>query len=108
MVAEHYASLGFTELQVTPEGARCGASSAADLFTKTLYSAEREAIVPQDNFHDWSCVASGSYILRRPSRGPEMLDRFSDANIYQTWAYGAVRWGAKGLSHISCESATAK
>lgn len=30
----------------------------------------------------------------------EMLDFFDDANIYQTWAYGAVRWGSKNLSHI--------
>jgi lipid II:glycine glycyltransferase (peptidoglycan interpeptide bridge formation enzyme) len=29
-----------------------------------------------------------------------MMDLFSDANIYQTWAYGATRWGAENLSHI--------
>jgi hypothetical protein len=29
-----------------------------------------------------------------------LLDRFEDANIYQTWSYGAVRWGAKNLSHL--------
>ena len=29
-----------------------------------------------------------------------MLDLFNDANLYQTWSYGAVRWGGKNLSHI--------
>jgi lipid II:glycine glycyltransferase (peptidoglycan interpeptide bridge formation enzyme) len=30
----------------------------------------------------------------------QLLDLFEDANIYQTWSYGAVRWGCKNLSHI--------
>ncbi len=30
----------------------------------------------------------------------EMLDLFADANIYQTAAYGDVRWGARNLSRI--------
>jgi len=30
----------------------------------------------------------------------QMLDLFDDANLYQTWAYGAVRWGEKNLSHL--------
>ncbi|HMP84789.1 MAG TPA: peptidoglycan bridge formation glycyltransferase FemA/FemB family protein [Verrucomicrobiota bacterium] len=29
-----------------------------------------------------------------------LLDRFADANIYQTLAYGTVRWGAQNLSHF--------
>lgn len=29
-----------------------------------------------------------------------MLDSFEDANIYQTWSYGAVRWGRRNLSHL--------
>ncbi len=29
-----------------------------------------------------------------------MLDLFEDANIYQTWSYGAVRWGREHLSHM--------
>ena len=29
-----------------------------------------------------------------------LLDRFQDANIYQTWSYGAIRWGEKNLSHL--------
>jgi len=30
----------------------------------------------------------------------EMLELFSDANFYQTWSYGRVRWGSKNLSHL--------
>lgn len=30
----------------------------------------------------------------------DILQRFDDANIYQTWSYGAVRWGEKNLSHL--------
>jgi lipid II:glycine glycyltransferase (peptidoglycan interpeptide bridge formation enzyme) len=30
----------------------------------------------------------------------ELLDRFDDANIYQTAAYGGVRWGEKNLSRL--------
>lgn len=29
-----------------------------------------------------------------------LLNRFDDANIYQTWSYGAVRWGERNLSHL--------
>jgi lipid II:glycine glycyltransferase (peptidoglycan interpeptide bridge formation enzyme) len=29
-----------------------------------------------------------------------VLLEFDDANIYQTWSYGAVRWGEKNLSHF--------
>lgn len=29
-----------------------------------------------------------------------LLPQFDDANIYQTWAYGAVCWGEKQLSHL--------
>ena len=29
-----------------------------------------------------------------------ILLEFDDANIYQTWSYGAVRWGEKNLSHL--------
>ena len=29
-----------------------------------------------------------------------MLDLFDDANIYQTAAYGEVRWGKKNLSRL--------
>ena len=30
----------------------------------------------------------------------ESLALFEDANIYQTWSYGAVRWGERNLSHL--------
>ena len=35
-----------------------------------------------------------------PAEWSQMLDLFDDANIYQTWSYGGVRWGAKNLSHL--------
>jgi lipid II:glycine glycyltransferase (peptidoglycan interpeptide bridge formation enzyme) len=35
-----------------------------------------------------------------PTVWSEMLDLFNDANIYQTWSYGRVRWGEKHLSHL--------
>ena len=34
------------------------------------------------------------------SEWSSLLDQFDDANIYQTWAYGAVRWHEKNLSHL--------
>jgi Acetyltransferase (GNAT) domain len=35
-----------------------------------------------------------------PAEWSQMLDLFDDANIYQTWSYGAVRWGKRNLSHL--------
>jgi hypothetical protein len=35
-----------------------------------------------------------------PAEWSAMLDLFDDANLYQTWSYGAVRWGRKNLSHL--------
>ena len=35
-----------------------------------------------------------------PAEWFQMLDLFEDANLYQTWSYGAVRWGRKNLSHL--------
>jgi FemAB family len=35
-----------------------------------------------------------------PAGWSSMLDLFCDANLYQTWSYGAVRWGRKNLSHL--------
>ena len=29
-----------------------------------------------------------------------ILLKFDDANIFQTWGYGAVKWGEKKLEHI--------
>jgi lipid II:glycine glycyltransferase (peptidoglycan interpeptide bridge formation enzyme) len=30
----------------------------------------------------------------------EVLGKFQDASIYQTWSYGDIRWGRKNLQHI--------
>ncbi len=38
--------------------------------------------------------------LVTPAQWSQMLDQFDDANIYQTPAYGGVRWGEKNLSHL--------
>src|SRR6266481_4628420 len=35
-----------------------------------------------------------------PAEWPRMLDSFNDANFYQTWSYGRVRWGVENLSHL--------
>jgi hypothetical protein len=35
-----------------------------------------------------------------PAQWSDMLDLFHDANLYQTWEYGGVRWGARNLSHM--------
>ena len=35
-----------------------------------------------------------------PAEWSQMLDLFDDANIYQTFAYGGVRWGGGNLSHL--------
>jgi lipid II:glycine glycyltransferase (peptidoglycan interpeptide bridge formation enzyme) len=35
-----------------------------------------------------------------PDEWSRMLDLFEDSTLYQTWSYGAVRWGTKNLSHL--------
>jgi len=40
-----------------------------------------------------------------PSEWSQMLDLFEDANIYQTWSYGGVRWGEGNLSHLVLKQA---
>ena len=30
----------------------------------------------------------------------KLIHIFDDSSIYQTWSYGAVRWGQSNLSHI--------
>jgi len=35
-----------------------------------------------------------------PAEWSRMLDLFNDANLYQTWSYGRVRWGGDNLSHL--------
>lgn len=29
-----------------------------------------------------------------------LLEQFNDASLYQTWSYGAIRWGEHNLSHL--------
>lgn len=41
----------------------------------------------------------------RESAWNSLLAQFADANFYQTWAYGAVSWGEKQLSHLVLEQA---
>jgi lipid II:glycine glycyltransferase (peptidoglycan interpeptide bridge formation enzyme) len=44
------------------------------------------------------------YVVQIDRIGPndwsEILPRFDDATIYQTWSYGSVRWGQDHLSHV--------
>src|SRR5215471_18422395 len=35
-----------------------------------------------------------------PAEWSQMLELFGDANVYQSWSYGSVRWGRKNLSHL--------
>ena len=45
---------------------------------------------------DWSVRVDG----QSSTSWDELIGRFVDSNIYQTWAYGAVRWGEENLSHL--------
>jgi len=52
-----------------------------------------------------NCAPNGSRYRSEIDRVVEsewtgLVDRFQDANIYQTWSYGAIRWGEKHLSHL--------
>src|SRR5881392_3457596 len=51
-----------------------------------------------------SSTATGSFTISVDQIGEQdwnkLLPTFSDASIYQTWAYGAVCWGEKQLSHL--------
>ena len=35
-----------------------------------------------------------------PADWAALLECFEDSNLYQTWSYGAVRWGEQNLSHL--------
>jgi lipid II:glycine glycyltransferase (peptidoglycan interpeptide bridge formation enzyme) len=35
-----------------------------------------------------------------PTEWSRMIDLFDDANLYQTWPYGEVRWDRRNLSHL--------
>ena len=52
-----------------------------------------------------NCAPDGSRYRSEIDRVVEsewtgLVGRFQDANIYQTWSYGAIRWGEKHLSHL--------
>ena len=46
--------------------------------------------------HTWQVEVDRS----GPTEWSDMLGLFNDANLYQTWSYGSIRWGAKNLSHL--------
>jgi len=49
-------------------------------------------------------VLESVYTVKTDTIGKEIWSRilleFDDANIYQTWSYGALHWGEKSLSHL--------
>jgi len=66
-------------------------------------------VVSGDRQHESSAMAGDSmagnaYQIEvdnvTESQWPELMSRFDDANIYQTWSYGAVRWQEENLSHL--------
>jgi len=61
----------------------------------------------------WTAPSPDTTAASRPDSAPEievdrvtesewsqLTERFADANIYQTWSYGAARWGVRSLSHL--------
>ena len=67
------------------------------------YVCEQSAAVSEETVRKaggWIRLGRSKWIVRRPLSGPRMLDLFEDANLYQTWSYGEVRWGRKNLSHL--------
>lgn len=62
--------------QIAANGDKIGSDSVLD----AVWQVEVDRVSPVD----WS----------------RMLDLFEDANLYQTWSYGAVRWGVQNLSHL--------
>jgi len=51
------------------------------------------------NPHAGFCLASRSGSSGAPEWS-QMLELFSDANLYQTWSYARIHWGEKNLSHL--------
>ncbi len=69
----------------------------------------KTAIVGEDRQHDsparaQDAKAGYTYQVEvdsvTESEWSERIVRFDDANIYQTWSYGAVRWEEENLSHL--------
>lgn len=73
--------MGALGLRLEKENARSPVSLREyKIMVEQLYRAEVDAVTAAE----WS----------------ELLGRFADANLYQTWSYGAIRWGEKNLSHL--------
>ena len=51
---------------------------------------------------DHGCVAYFDAVNR--NEWHEIINHFSDANIYQTWSYDAVRFGERNISHLVLRS----
>jgi hypothetical protein len=65
--------------------------SASRSFIQSRPSADDLRVFPDYHIHVDHVSAS---------EWSTLLDAFTDANIYQTWAYGAVQWQEKSLSHV--------
>src|SRR5690349_14718338 len=57
---------------------------------------DREAVAGPARNHTWRAEVDRV----TQAEWSQLLELFEDANIYQTWSYGAIRWGARNLSHI--------
>lgn len=58
--------------------------SSAESLAGTLHQSRYRTEVDNVTEQEWS----------------ELGGHFEDASLYQTWAYGSIRWGEKNLSHI--------
>lgn len=65
-----------------------------------MAASSTEAILQCENLNlpdsrwqvEVDCVTSAEW--------SQMLDLFADANFYQTWSYGKIRWGEQNVSHL--------
>ena len=66
------------------------------------YVCDRSAAVGEDTAlnPDLDPVWQVEVDRATPVEWSRMLDLFEDANLYQTWSYGGIRWGRKNLSHL--------
>ena len=62
-------------------------------YPKSMLAEEAKGLIPE---LDWSVEIDRA----SADQWSSMLDLFDDANIYQSAAYGGVRWGEKNLSRI--------
>jgi Acetyltransferase (GNAT) domain len=66
----------------------------------------KSALVAEDRQHELALdsMPRRSYQVEvdsvTESDWSELMGRFDDGNVYQTWSYGAVRWEEKNLSHL--------